>query len=61
MRKIQAYIEEVLVEMKKVNWPKRKELVNSSVITLMATVALSLFIFGSDRVITQVLDIIYSF
>lgn len=61
MKKIQAYLEEVLVEMKKVNWPKRKELVSSSVITLMATVALSLFIFGADRVITQVLDIIYSF
>ncbi len=61
MKKIQAYIEEVLVEMRKVNWPKRKELVSSSVITLMATVALSLFIFGADRVITQVLDIIYSF
>ncbi len=61
MKKIQAYIEEVLAEMKKVNWPKRKELVSSSVITLMATVALSLFIFGADRVITQVLDIIYSF
>ncbi len=61
MKKIQAYLEEVLVEMKKVNWPKRKELVSSSVITLMATVALSLFIFGADRVITQILDIIYSF
>ncbi len=61
MKKIQAYLEEVFVEMKKVNWPKRKELVSSSVITLMATVALSLFIFGADRVITQILDIIYSF
>ena len=61
MKKIQAYLEEVLAEMKKVNWPKRKELVSSSVITLMATVALSLFIFGADRVITQILDIIYSF
>lgn len=61
MKKIQTYLEEVLVEMKKVNWPKRKELVSSSVITLMATVALSLFIFGADRVITQILDIIYSF
>ena len=61
MKKIQAYLEEVLVEMKKVNWPKRKELVSSSVITLMATVALSLFIFGADRVIIKILDIIYSF
>ena len=59
MKKIQAYLEEVLAEMRKVNWPKRKELVNSSVITLLATVVLSLFIFGADRVITQILDIIY--
>ena len=60
MKKIQAYLEEVLAEMRKVNWPKRKELVSSSVITLLATVVLSLFIFGADRVITQVLDVIYS-
>ena len=59
MKKIQAYLEEVLAEMRKVNWPKRKELVNSSVITLLATVALSLYIFGADRVITFILDIIY--
>ncbi len=59
MKKIQAYLEEVLAEMRKVNWPKRKELVSSSVITLLATVALSLFIFGADRVITLILDIIY--
>ena len=60
MKKIQAYLEEVLTEMRKVNWPKRKELVSSSVITLLATVVLSLFIFGADRVITQILDVIYS-
>ncbi len=60
MKKIQAYLEEVLAEMRKVNWPKRKELVSSSVITLLATVVLSLFIFGADRVITQILDVIYS-
>jgi len=60
MKKIQAYLEEVLAEMRKVNWPKRKELVSSTVITLLATVVLSLFIFGADRVITQILDVIYS-
>ena len=59
MKKIQAYLEEVLAEMRKVNWPKRKELVSNSVITLLATVVLSLFIFGADRVITLILDIIY--
>ena len=59
MRKIQAYLEEVLAEMRKVNWPKRKELVNNSIITLLATVALSIFIFGADRVITTILEFIY--
>ena len=60
MKKIQAYLGEVLAEMRKVNWPKRKELLSSTVITLLATVVLSLFIFGADRVITQILDVIYS-
>ena len=59
MKKIQAYLEDVFAEMRKVNWPKRKELISNSVITLLATVVLSLFIFGADRVITLILDIIY--
>jgi preprotein translocase subunit SecE len=59
MKKIQAYLEEVLAEVRKVNWPKRKELVSNSVITLLAPVILSLFIFGADRVISFILDVIY--
>ena len=59
MKKIAAYIEEVITEMRKVNWPKRKELVSNTVITLLASVALALFIFGADRVISFILDLIY--
>ncbi|MDX1547619.1 MAG: preprotein translocase subunit SecE [Rhodothermales bacterium] len=57
---ITAYLEEVGAEMKKVNWPKRSELISNTAITLFATVILSLFIFGADRVIAFILDIIYS-
>lgn len=60
MKNIQTYMEEVLTEMRKVNWPKRKELISNTVITLLASVALSLFIFGADRVISFILDIVYS-
>ena len=59
MKKIINYIEEVLVEMRKVNWPKRKELASNTIVTLVASVALALFIFGADRVISFILDIIY--
>ena len=59
MNKITAYIDEVITEMRKVNWPKRKELVSNTVITLLASFALALFIFGADRVISFILDLIY--
>lgn len=57
---IKAYMDEVVVEMRKVNWPKRKELISNTIITLIATMALALFIFGVDRVVATLLDIIYS-
>ncbi len=59
MKKITTYVEEVITEMRKVSWPKRKELVSNTVITLLASVALALFIFGADRVISFILDLIY--
>ena len=59
MRRISAYIEAVITEMRKANWPKRKELVSHTVVTLLASVALALFIFGADRIISFVLDMIY--
>ena len=57
--KIRTYVDEVVAEMRKASWPKRKELMSHTVITLIASVALALFIFGADRVISYVLDIIY--
>ena len=53
------YVSDVMTEMRKVTWPKRKELVSNTVVTLVASVALALFIFGADRLISFILDIIY--
>ncbi len=57
--KIRGYMSDVMTEMRKVTWPKRKELVSNTVVTLVASVALALFIFGADRVISFILDIVY--
>ncbi|MGI9176210.1 MAG: preprotein translocase subunit SecE [Rhodothermales bacterium] len=54
-----GYLEEVNKEMRKVSWPKRSELISNTVITLIATVIVSLFIYGADQVISSVLEIIY--
>ena len=59
MGKIKAYLEEVVKEMRKVSWPNQRELVSNTVITIIATVVISLFIWAADRVITTVLEVIY--
>jgi preprotein translocase subunit SecE len=59
MNKIIAYLQEVAKEMRKVSWPSQKELINNTVVTLVATVVISLFIFATDRVISTVLEVIY--
>jgi preprotein translocase subunit SecE len=59
MNKIQAYFEDVGKEMRKVSWPTRAELISNTVITLLATVIISAFIFGADRVISLILEVIY--
>ncbi len=54
-----SYIEEVQKEMQKVSWPKRTELVNNTIITLVSAFAVALLIFGMDRVIQTVLEFVY--
>ncbi|MGB3544346.1 preprotein translocase subunit SecE [Rubrivirga sp.] len=53
------YVVEVRKEMRKVNWPKRKELISNTTLTLVAAVILATFIFGADQIISQLLKLIY--
>ncbi len=59
MDKIKAYLEDVAKEMRKVSWPTQQELIANTAITLVATVIISLFIFGADRLISIVLEVVY--
>ncbi len=54
------YLVEVRKEMRKVNWPKRQELINNTALTLVATLILSLMIFGADAIISRTLTFLYS-
>jgi len=59
MNKITGYLDDVSKEMRKVSWPSQQELTRNTVITLIASVVISLFIFGADRVISMALEVIY--
>ena len=43
-----AYFSEVAAELKKVNWPTRREVVNSTLVVLIAVVFMTALVFGFD-------------
>ncbi len=54
-----SYLQEVSKEMSKVHWPKRKELVSNTTLTLIASFILALFIYVADQGISQALQFLY--
>lgn len=56
--KIKKFIEEVVVELKKVSWSTRKEVIDATWIILVSSVFLGFFIGGTDLVLSKFLEII---
>ena len=56
---IRDYLQNVFAEMEKVNWPSRDELISSTLITIVATMMISGFIYLVDRVVSGVLRFLY--
>ncbi|PSQ97007.1 MAG: preprotein translocase subunit SecE [Bacteroidetes bacterium SW_11_64_17] len=56
---IREYMENVIAEMEKVNWPSRDELISSTLVTIVATLIISGFIFLADQVIQRILEVLY--
>ena len=53
------YLNEVNKEMRKVSWPSRQELISNTTITLVASLVFALLVFGADRIISEVLKLVY--
>ncbi|MBN2365163.1 MAG: preprotein translocase subunit SecE [Calditrichaeota bacterium] len=59
IKKAKQFIEDVRVEMKKVVWPERDQLINSTVIVVIISALFTLFIFFADTIISRVINILY--
>ena len=59
MNWIREYLQEVMSEMRKVNWPDRQELISNTFITIVATLIISAFIYGADQIISGALTVLY--
>ena len=53
--KITKFFNDVKVEMAKVSWPTREELINSTMIVAVVSVLFTLFIFVADLILSRVI------
>jgi preprotein translocase subunit SecE len=56
LRRAQEFVREVLAEFRKVAWPSRQELINSTVVVITVTVVVSLFLGAVDVVLARVVE-----
>ena len=56
--KIIAFFTDVVKEMKKVTWPHKAELRESTVVVIVVCGIIALFIFGVDWVVSNILKLI---
>ena len=54
--RVREFVQEVLVEFRKVTWPSRQELVNSTVVVIVVTVVLAFFLGGVDIVLARAVE-----
>ena len=58
--RVREFVQEVLAEFRKVTWPSRQELVNSTVVVIVVTVVLAFFLGGVDIVLARVVEWVLS-
>lgn len=60
VEKVIAYLKDVQKEIKKVSWPSQDELIDYTIVVVVFTVILAVFIFAVDQLLSTVLQAIYS-
>jgi preprotein translocase subunit SecE len=54
--RIKEFAQDVFVEFRKVTWPTRQELINSTAVVIVVTVVLAFFLGGVDVVLTRLVE-----
>ena len=56
LTRAQEFVREVLIEFKKVTWPSRQELLNSTAVVIVVTVVLAFFLGGVDIGLARIVE-----
>jgi preprotein translocase subunit SecE len=54
--RVNEFVREVLLEFKRVTWPSRQELVNSTTVVIVVTLVLAFFLGAVDIGLTKVVE-----
>jgi preprotein translocase subunit SecE len=60
-QKISTFFKEVRQEIAKVSWPTRDELKGSTAIVIILTLVFSIFIYGVDKILGELIKILYPY
>ena len=61
MSRIRAYFDDIRNELfNKVSWPSWKELQDSAIIVMIASIIIAFIVFGMDKIFEKTLEFIYS-
>jgi preprotein translocase subunit SecE len=56
LTRVKEFAQDVLVEFRKVTWPSRQELINSTAVVIVVTVVLAFFLGGVDIGLTKLVE-----
>ncbi len=56
-KKIAQFINDVQVEMSKVSWPSRSELINSTMIVAVVSILFTIYIFIADNILAWLIGL----
>jgi len=59
--KIKRYWRETVAELYKVTWPSKEELIGSTIVTIIVSMALGFFIFAVDMGLSQAMRLVLGF
>jgi preprotein translocase subunit SecE len=57
MQKIIQYLKDVQSEMMKVSWPNRNELTGATLLVIILSIAVALFVYACDKLIFKILSL----
>ena len=59
MNKIEKYFKETMAEMRKMTWPTKDELIGSTIVTVVVSFIVAIFIGIVDRILMELIKVIF--